>query len=223
MARVEKERAVRSSRAGETLHYVEVHRDGRRVLCVGVPDPPDVLGLLNSAPAVMCADSVGIAVDSWGADGPTNPISGKRWELGDMEKIVEQDLGLARGLVREQLTVMGFERGGGEACGQLFYTHDREARTIWWGADAFEPGEAIDGRFLLAGRAGFDRPTVIDVATRVLGPPPDDMDLDDLINRSGVSWVLTFPRTWRVVHGPKGPPLNGQFRKRSHRECPGQT
>jgi len=64
------------------------------------------------------------------------------------------------------------------------------------------------GRFPDAARKGFARPTAREAVSEHLGPPPEDCDLDDLLNRFAVSWVLALPRTWRVIEGPKGRPLD---------------
>jgi hypothetical protein len=205
LARTEKERTVR--RGEDTMHFVDVYRAGKRILRVAVPDGDDVAGLLYNAPAPLCADYIAMAADAWGSRDPANPITGQGWRLGDMHKIAHHDLGLHRGLLRESIWLSGFERDGTRTARELRYRHDRQARTITW-TDEIEAEVTEVGRFPDAARKGFARPTAREAVFEHLGPPPEDCDLDDLLNRLAVSWVLSLPRTWRVLEGPKGRPLD---------------
>lgn len=201
--KADKARAVR--RGEDVTHIVDVYRNGKRVLRVGVPDAEDILNLLWNAPGAMCADYIATACDAYEGAGATNPINGQPWRLGGMARAVEQDMALERGLVKEQITLVGFERAGATPGTCLPYKHDRGRRRIEWGTPY--PYEAAGGRFPLAAADGFARPTLIEEMVRIAGPVPPDYDLNELIRRASVTYALRLPDHWRVIEGPKGPPL----------------
>lgn len=206
LARTMKERAVK--RGEDTMHLADVYRADKRILRVAVPDGDDAANLLYNVPAPLCADYIVLAVDAWGSKDPANPITGEGWQLGDMDKIARHDLGLHRGLLRESLWLMGFERDGARTAHELRYRHDRQARTITWTDGIEGEMDAGVGRFPDAARKGFARQTAREATLERLGPPPEGCDLDEMLNRFAVSWVLSLPRTWRVLEGPKGRPLD---------------
>jgi hypothetical protein len=208
VAKAAKDRAVKRTN-GEAMHLVDVYRASKRLLRVALPTVEDVLGVLHHAPRGLCADSIVCAVDTWESSAPANPITGEEWQFGDMERIVERDLGLRRGLIREGLLLFGFERDGTEHQARWRYTHDREAATITWEPGGFVACVGAGGRFPRVAAEGFAQPTVLDEATEIMGPPPEGVDMEKLLRMYVVSWVLACPKDWRVIEGPKGPPLTG--------------
>jgi hypothetical protein len=207
VAKTEKIRSVRHD-DGQIMHYADVYRGGKCLLSIAVPQPDNLVGLLQNAPGAMTADYVAIAADAWGATGGTNPITGQEWGRGDMDRIAQHDLGVHRGILREHIMVMGFERAGSEVLHLMHYEHDRENGRITW-PETSTSTEGIDGRFPDAARFGFGRPTIVEIATGLLGPLPDDLPEDEFIDKAAVSWVLEVARQDEAVilRGPKGPPL----------------
>lgn len=204
--KVVKTRAVRQSEDGQVAHLIDVYRAGERVLRVAATYAEDCLEILYNAPGATCADYIAMAVDSWGASQPTNPITGKTWEFGDMDSIARNDLGVERGLVREAISLFGFERDGTEQIADHPYTHDRAARKITWSEPRVGKPSGV-GRFPRVAREGFARPTMAEEMVARLGPPPDGM-LDDLIRKTSVSYALRLGPDIIVLEGPKGPPLD---------------
>jgi hypothetical protein len=43
----------------------------------------------------------------------------------------------------------------------------------------------------------------------MLGPPPEGVSVESLAAKVAVSWVLMLPAHYRIIEGPKGPPLAG--------------
>lgn len=198
----------RSLRLGiDPMHHIDVIRDGKRILRVGVPDPDDVLQVLYHAPGAMCADYIAVAADSWLSTDLTNPITGERWAAGDMAEVVHMDLGLHRGLIDEGLIILGFPRGGTPDSASLDYTRDSRTKKYRWATLTMV--EPLDGRFQTAAENGFARPTVIEATAEVAGPPPGDYDVGELEQKCAVSWVHQFPPRFRIIEAPKGPPLIG--------------
>lgn len=209
LAHAEKERTVR--RGEEVAHFADVYRAGKRILRVAVPNADDLLNLLYNVPAPLCADHIAIAADVWDSKRPVNPITGEEWRLGDMGRIADHDDGVRRGLVGESIMLLGFERDGTLTTRQRRYHHDRQARTIRWtdGPDGVEiEAVASAGRFPGVARDGFARPTAREAVFEHVDPAPEGYDVDDLLNRFAVSWVLKLPREWRIIEGPKGRPLD---------------
>lgn len=212
--RAEKNRAVRKD--AFAYHHIDVYRSGKRILRVAVPEPTDCLDLLCRAPSAMCADYIIVAADSWTADRLDNPINGKEWKLGDMQRIVSEDMGLERGLIREGIMAIGVERGGAVTSVILRYTNDRAKRKIIW--DRMEPYETGDGRFPHYATEGFAQPTIVEQALAEVGPPPEGYDMEDLIRKASVTYVLALPDHYRVIEGPKGQPLAGHMEWRRPKE-----
>jgi hypothetical protein len=136
---------------GEVLHLVDFERGGRRIVRAGFPDPDVLLEAVMAGVPQVAADAVVIVADSFatargGDKAEINPITGKRWELGDMNEIAEKDLAVERGILIEGLTVMRFERDGNWLAGTLAYTFDRSRRRIRWGETSYWTGAESDAR-----------------------------------------------------------------------------
>lgn len=209
--KVAKNRSVRGG--ADPWHIVDAYRAGRRILRVAVPEPEDCLTVFYNAPGAMSADYIAVAADSWVSTSATNPITGEGWEFGDMQRIVEQDLGLHRGLIEERIMLAGFARDGDSPMGLMRYVSNRAARTITWsppivcdrsdGADGIAPG-----RFPRVAREGFARPDLLAEVVDLIGEPPEGYDVEEMRRRAAVTWVLGLPsEKFRVIEGPKGPPL----------------
>jgi hypothetical protein len=206
LMKVEKTRSVREGT--NPSHLVDVYRDGRRILRVGMGEPDDAVMVLYNAPGAMFADQINVAADSWEARTETNPITGKSWELGDMDQIAREDLGLHRGILREGIMLMSFDRDGEGWAGRHFYTHDRETNRITWEPEPVSMN-AEGGRFPAVAKDGFARPDLLDELVKRLGAPPEGVDVEVLKRKCAVTWVLHLPRDrFKVIEGPKGPPLS---------------
>lgn len=206
--KAEKNRSVRTGT--DPSHLVDIFRHGKRILRVAVPEPEDCLRVLYNAPGAMSADYVAVGADSWTATGPTNPITGRPWEIGDMDRMVAEDLGLHRGLVTEQIMISGFARNGESPMAVIPYEHDREGATIRW-LPPMVSESSDGGRFPSAAADGFARPDIVAELIEVLGEPPEGCDLEPLRRKAAVTWVHGFPEHYRVMQGPKGPPLSGRI------------
>jgi hypothetical protein len=197
--------AVRSGREVDHL-LVDVYRSGKRVMRVAVPTAEDCLVLLTLAPGAVMADYIAMAADVWGSSSGTNPITGRAWELGEMGKVVSEDLGLHRQIIQEKLLVLGFARDGRVYGGTQNYEHDRTRHTITW-QDLIPVGRN-DGRFPKAALDGFSRRTVLEAVLEVTGGQrPDGFNVEAFAQKCAATWVLQFPGNYRVIEGPKGPPL----------------
>lgn len=73
--------------------------------------------------AGMGCDVVSIATEAWTATDPeTNPITGKRWESGQMEDVAYNHDGLAKGWITEMLNIMTVNRAGDLSSGLIKFT-----------------------------------------------------------------------------------------------------
>ena len=209
LAKLIKAEKTRSVREGTNpSHLVDVYRDGRRILRVGMNEPDDAVTVLYNAPGAMFADRINVAADSWEARTETNPITGKAWVLGDMEQIAQEDLGLHRGILREGIMLMSFTRDGTAWAGRHFYTHDRDANRITWEPEPVAMNSE-GGRFPAVAKDGFARPDLLDEMIKIVGVPPSEVDVEALKRKCAVTWVLHLPSDrFRVIEGPKGPPLS---------------
>jgi hypothetical protein len=205
LMRVEKTRAVRSA-DGQVMHHVDAYRKGERVFRVAVPNPEDCLNVLYNAPGAIGVDYLVVGADVWSAKGGGNPITGREWEIGDMDRIAKNDLGLHRGILGEHIGLWGFERGGTTVTAMMGYDHDRSHSRITWSTPEILESSGI-GRFPRVAREGFERPDIFALAADLVGPPPEGYDTEHLIRKCAVSWVLAMPKHYRIIESPKGPPL----------------
>jgi hypothetical protein len=208
LMKAEKTRAVKRSTEGEVHDFVDVYARGRRQLRVGTTGADETLGVIYSAAPIFGADRLVVAVDAWHTKRQTNPVTGATWKLGEMGKLVRDDAGLDRGLVDEGIEVMSLDRDGNDALFQMLYDRDRGARTITWSEP--EPLELGGGRFLHVAREAFARPTALDIVLEQVGPPPESVDLDALLDKMAVTWALALPHHFRILESPKGPPLGAE-------------
>jgi hypothetical protein len=142
---------IRAVRRGESFpHLLDVERDGRRLLRVGCCSTSDkFLAVIAAAIPVAAADAVTIAMDVWGSPravgaAATNPITGKPWELGDMDRMARMDAGVERGLLVESIHLMRYERSGDWTGGSLAYIHDRDTDALVWGDHTFWNGPQVE-------------------------------------------------------------------------------
>jgi len=209
-ARALKTAAVRKPGVdGDVPHLVDVYRQGSRVARLAAVYTEDVLTIMYQAPGACCADRLVLAVDTWASHDQTNPITGKQWEFGDMDRMAHDDLAVRRGMLSEAIGMMSFRRAGVDEHMQVKYSHDRDARKIKW--DEPEPFLSEGGRYPRIAGEGFERDTIIDETIKLAGHPPPEYDLEALIRKASVSWVhkIGDGLRVRVMEGPKGPGLLG--------------
>ena len=205
-ARSMKNNAVRRL-DGDIPHLVDIYRNDARVARLAAVFTEDVLTIMYQAPGACCADRLVLAVDTWASQDQINPVTGKQWEFGDMDRIAEHDLGVHRGLLMEAIGLMSFRRDETYDAMQVNYHHDRYARKITWD----EPIDFISkgGRYPRVAGEGFERETIVEATIKIAGPPPPGFDLEAMIRKASVSWVGMLGDNIRVMEGPKGPGLTG--------------
>lgn len=138
LAKKQKALAARNPHTkGEVLHLIDFERGGRRIVRAAFPEPEELLDAMMTGAPMVAADAVCVAADSFttvkaGDAGLVNPITGKKWELGDMNEIAAKDLAVERGILAEGITLMRFHRDGSWIAGVLGYTFDRRRRLFRW-------------------------------------------------------------------------------------------
>lgn len=192
---------------GDVPHLVDIYRQGSRVARLAAVFTEDVLTIMYQAPGACCADRLVLAVDTWASHDQTNPITGKQWEFGDMDRMAHDDLAVRRGMLSEAIGIMSFRRDRPGEHMQVKYTHDRDARRITW--DEPEPFISEGGRYPRVAGEGFERATIVDETIKMAGPPPPEYDLEALVRKASVTWVASLGENIRVMEGPKGPGLKG--------------
>jgi hypothetical protein len=204
--KAEKSRSVRKGQPSR--HLVDLYRNGKRILRVGVFDAEDLLEIMWQGPGAMVADQIAIAADAFKSASTVNPITGEPWGPGGMQRAAQEDLALHRGLVDEEIYLACWRRDGTSHIASMPYTHDTKRRRVKWAPiDTHSDMTGMTGRFPHVARDAFAQQTVIDAAIEQLGPPPDDVDLDAVAQQCAVEWVLTLPPSIVVIEGPKGPGL----------------
>jgi hypothetical protein len=204
LARKQKSIAARNPHTqGEILHLIDFERDGRRIVRAGYPEPEGLLkAMLVGAPS-LAADAITIAADTFatvetGDKGMINPITGKKWKLGDMSEIAQKDLAVERGILIEGLSLMRFERDGHWYAGTLKYIYDRRRQRIKWGEAAYWDGAESDrkaaeldmqARFPAVARDAFAQ----EVGVSVYGRPTTDRTRD-LVDRMQHHLDVAFAR-----------------------------
>jgi hypothetical protein len=204
--KAEKSRSVRKGQPSR--HLVDLYRNGKRILRVGVFDAEDLLEIMWQGPGAMVADQIAIAADAFKSASTVNPITGEPWGPGGMQRAAQEDLALHRGLVDEEIYLACWRRDGTSHIASMPYAHDTKRRRVKWAPiDTDYSRDKVTGRFPHVARDAFAQQTVIDAAIEQLGPPPDDVDLDAVAQQCAVEWVLTLPPSIVVIEGPKGPGL----------------
>jgi hypothetical protein len=188
---------------GEVLHLIDFERDGRRIVRAGFPEPDGLLkAMLVGAPS-LAADAITIAADTFttvrtGDKGLINPITGKKWKLGDMSEIAQKDLAIERGILLEGLSLMRFERDGGWSAGTLKYVFDKRRRRVKWEEMVFWDGAESDikaaeldmqARFPAVAREAFAQ----EIGVAVYGRPTTDRTRD-LVDRMQHHLDVAFAR-----------------------------
>ena len=84
--RGQKNRSVRHA-DGQIPHVVDVYRRDRLIVRVAVPTADDCLSLVYNTPGALTADYLVMGIDAWIATGAINPVTGKRWQFGDMDTL----------------------------------------------------------------------------------------------------------------------------------------
>lgn len=204
VARKQKSVAARNPHTeGEVLHLVDFERGSRRIVRAGFVEPDELLEAVLIGVPKVAADAVVIAADSFttvktGDKGLINPITGKKWELGDMNEIAEKDLAVERGILAEGLALMRFERGGSWIAGTLGYTFDRRRQRLrwdkasyWTGAESDARAEQLEmqARFPTVAREAFAR----QLGIAAYGRPTTD-ETRDLVDRTQHRLDVEFAR-----------------------------
>jgi hypothetical protein len=219
LARKQKSIAARNPYTqGEILHLMDFERAGRRIVRAGFPEPDGLLGAMLVGAPMVAADAITIAADTFatvktGDAGLINPITGKKWKLGDMNEIAEKDLAIERGLLVEGLSFMRFERSGHWCAGTLKYVYDRRRRRIRWGEASYWDGDESDrkaeelemqARFPAVAREAFAK----ELGTAVYGRPTTDRTRD-LVDRMQHRLDVEFAR--QIENDTIGLLLEGPF------------
>jgi hypothetical protein len=149
-----KAKALRRDPKAEIPCIVEFHRDDR-LICRACGDIEEILPVLASAISCYVADAVLFVSDAYGYKAPDaghiNPITGKPWDIGDMERIATMDAGVERGLIQEMLMVHYEQRPGdviwqGTVAYQL-KSAGRRHRWVHWDDEAiYESQETVERR-----------------------------------------------------------------------------
>lgn len=177
---------IKSVRQGESFpHLLDIERGGERLLRLGCCASSDkLLAVIAAAIPITSADAVTIAMDVWGSPravgaAAINPITGKPWERGDMDRMARMDAGVERGLLIESIHLMHYERSGDWTGGSIVYTHDRETDLLVWGNHEFWNGPDVEEKAASLGMAQTGRfPSVLAKAFAerpaidILGRPP---------------------------------------------------
>jgi hypothetical protein len=216
LARKQKSIAARNPHTqGEVLHLVDLERDGRRIVRLAFPEPEELLEAVTTGVPMLAADAVTIAADTYatvntGDKALINPITGKKWQLGDMNEIAQKDLAVERGILVEGLSLMRFERDGFWLAGTLKYTYDRRRRRIKWGEAVYWDGAESDrkseelqmqARFPAVIRRAFTK----ELGVAVYGRPTTDEDrdlVDRLQHRLDVEYAREIEQIALLLEGP---------------------
>jgi hypothetical protein len=202
-----KMRSVRRS-DGDTPHFLDFERAGRRILRLGAPTSDEMFEQMVKGIITLNLDVVTLAVDTWLSSRDLNPITGKDWEFGDMDRIATEDAGVERGLLSEGFNFVRGERDSGFVSGAtLCYTHDRVEKTITWRAAA-PYGSSKEGRIPRLLTEAFAEPTLMDRVLATVGPPSEH-GIDHYQRKIDVTFTLMLPTSCLVLEGPKGAPLAG--------------
>lgn len=216
LARKQKSVAVRNPYTeGEVLHLVDFERDGRIIVRAGFPEPDELLEAVLAGVPRVAADAVVIAADSFtttktGDAGLINPITGKKWELGDMNEIAEKDLAVERGILAEGLALMRFERDGSWIAGTLGYTFDRRRRRFRWektcywiGAESDAKAEELEmqARFPAVARKAFAQQLGVAAYGRARTDAERDL-VDRMQHRLDVEFAHEIDDMGLLIEGP---------------------
>lgn len=125
---------------------VMVIRDGRMVAQIipGEGDGAIVAKTARVAAASFGADELLLVNDTYMADGPDrlNPVTGREWQHGDMEDLVHNHDGIAKGWVTEALMVLVTGRDQPDHMASLPYVRHPDG-TVTWSPDGHD---LVDGR-----------------------------------------------------------------------------
>lgn len=216
LARKQKSVAARNPHTeGNVLHLIDFERDGRRIVRAGFPEPDELLEAVMAGAPKVAADAILIAADSFntlktGDEGLINPITGKKWELGDMNEIAEQDLAVERGILGEGIILMRFERDGNWIAGTLGYTYDRRRRrfrwdktTYWTGAESDAKAEQLDmqARFPAVARQAFAQELAIAAYGRATTDAARDL-VSRMQHRLDVEFAREIEEVGLLLEGP---------------------
>jgi hypothetical protein len=134
-------------------------------------------------------DALAVTTESWkalGGDAEVNPVTGRRWEPGEMQDVAYNHDGVAQGWVVESLTTLVVNRAGDNVGGSQDYRITRQATPLGVARYGIEwVGEVIqgDGQFrgfipeMLADIMAM--PTVAQLVARS-GASGADFGLDDV-------------------------------------------
>jgi hypothetical protein len=188
---------------------IEFHRQGKLIIRA-YGDIEGVLMAIGAGVPGLAADSVLLVSDSYaysGASNAINPITGKHWEIGDMERMAREDAAVERGLLTELLIAHYEARPGDTWQGSLPYKL-KGRRLVWDEMQIGELGE-VNHELRAVARipsrldAAWKYPLAIDdplVAS--FGRPQADLD-------ATIAHFMADYFDLRIYSGPKGKPIQG--------------
>lgn len=158
-----------------------------RTICMAVPGDGDGEVITATARAMASgfnADSIMILSDSYGARTWVNPLTGRRWEFGEMELLAEKHDGLVKGWVHEALILTVITRDSRQMMHQLPYERQAGGRTVKW-LDEYRDRkwqELTIGRFITIMQAPVLTST--EALERDLGRKPTRGEMDMVVAKA---------------------------------------
>lgn len=133
-------------------------------------------------------DAVAMSMDTWSAATETNPLTGRRWASGEMQRAVFEHGALEKGWIVERLQTHVVNRAGDVAVADQPYRMSRHqvGRRVWWTVDEWLPsrfddtvttsGFTVEGLVPDSMRAAMGQPTLQHVMAKD-GMSPDRFGL----------------------------------------------
>lgn len=115
---------------------------GRQMVCMAIPGDGDGERIASTARVMAAgfdADAISVTADSYRATQPTNPVTGRRWEHGEMEALATEHNGIAEGWVQEALVISVMRSDGKMVIRNLPYVRIGKSIT-WVPDDEFDQG-----------------------------------------------------------------------------------
>lgn len=163
-----KEILVDAVKRGRTLGpSVLVYRGNEQIAIIGLArsNRDDMLSVASVAAYAFEADMLAVVHDTWFAHDPSkNPLTGNDWQPGDMQDLVDNHDGIAKGWVSDAILVVACNRAGDQMQEMIPYRIRKRSRytTVDWIDKPPLPEDVPEDEIISAG-------VIPDALTEIMG------------------------------------------------------